>query len=113
MISLLALHGLIHLLGAFKGLQWAEIPALTLPISRLKGIFWLITFLLFLASALRYYHRPAGATLEEWEIKAEPESEQVFQGMRIPTRFSVTWKLEEGDFHWLNLEITDIAYGLE
>ena len=34
-------HGLIHLLGAFKGLGWAQVPALPDPISPVLGIIWL------------------------------------------------------------------------
>ncbi len=64
-------------------------------------------------SALRYYHRPEGSTMEEWQIKATPGSEAVFQGCRIPTQFAVIWKLKEGDFHWLNLKVTAVEYGFE
>lgn len=35
------LHGLIHLLGAAKGLGWADVSALTEPISPLMGGAWL------------------------------------------------------------------------
>ena len=34
-------HGLIHLLGAAKGLGWAEVAALPEPISRALGAAWL------------------------------------------------------------------------
>jgi len=27
---------------------------------------------------------------------------------RVPTKFAVTWKLKEGDFYWLNMEVTDL-----
>ncbi len=37
----LVLHGLIHLLGAAKGLGWAEVPQLRRPISRARGVAWL------------------------------------------------------------------------
>jgi len=40
------LHGLIHLLGGVKGFGWAEVTALTEPISTLLGVTWLIAALL-------------------------------------------------------------------
>lgn len=66
----------------------------------------------FLAyEAKRYYNRKNGATLEDWNIEADPTSYKTFQpGITIPTRLSVTWKLEEGNFTWLKLEITKIQY---
>ncbi len=60
--------------------------------------------------ARRYYDRKGGATLEEWVIRIEPDSLREFEGVRIPSRFSVTWRLKEGDFTWYKMEITDIRY---
>ncbi len=34
-------HGLIHLLGAAKGLDWAEVPPLSKPIGAAMGLGWL------------------------------------------------------------------------
>ncbi len=41
-----ALHGLIHLLGVVKGLGWAEVTALTEPISAVMSVAWLIAAVL-------------------------------------------------------------------
>lgn len=60
--------------------------------------------------AMRYYQRKTGATLEKWHIDNDPESIREFQGIRIPTKSAVTWKLEEGDFTWFRLEITSMEY---
>jgi len=60
--------------------------------------------------AKRYYNRKGGATLEDWFIQIEPNGYKEFEGVRIPARSSVTWKLKEGDFTWYKLEITDIHY---
>lgn len=60
--------------------------------------------------APRYYDRPDGATLENWHIAIESGSYITFEGIEVPTRASVTWKLEDGDYTWYKLEITDIAY---
>jgi hypothetical protein len=57
--ALLVLHGLLHLLGFLKSWQLAALPqmsgqtlfALTQPLSRLVGLFWVLACVLFLASA--------------------------------------------------------------
>ncbi|MBK7874006.1 MAG: hypothetical protein IPJ74_26830 [Saprospiraceae bacterium] len=56
----------------------------------------------------RYYTRKGGATLEQWHI--ENSEYDIFNGIRIPIKSAVTWKLKEGDFTWYKLEITDITY---
>ncbi|MFN4152036.1 MAG: DUF6920 family protein [Candidatus Sericytochromatia bacterium] len=60
--------------------------------------------------AKRYFDRKEGATLENWFIDIDPNSYKDFEGIRIPTKSSVTWKLKEGDFTWYKLEIADITY---
>lgn len=56
----------------------------------------------------RYFDRKEGATLERWHIGTVETSE--LGGFRIPTKSQVTWKLEDGDYTWFKLEITDIKY---
>ena len=46
---LVALHGLIHLMGFAKAFQFAEMNQLTQPISRFLGLIWLLATLLFLS----------------------------------------------------------------
>ncbi len=53
-LFILLLHGLIHLMGFAKAFQLAEIEQLTLPISRLSGLFWLMTCILMLSSGAAY-----------------------------------------------------------
>lgn len=60
--------------------------------------------------ALRYYARKTGATLEKWQITANPHSLKTFSGIHIPSRYTVSWLLKEGDFDWLELDIGDLAY---
>lgn len=60
--------------------------------------------------ARRYYYREGGATLEDWLIQTDPNGFKEFEGVRIPAKSTVTWKLEQGDFTWLRLEITDLQY---
>ena len=57
--------------------------------------------------AQRYYSRKEAATLETWHISVEPGTYRSFNGIRIPVRSSVTWKLKEGDFTWYKLEIVE------
>ncbi len=60
--------------------------------------------------AKRYYDRKEGATLEDWFIQVDPEGYREFEGIRIPAKSTVTWKLKEGDLQWLELEITEVRY---
>lgn len=60
--------------------------------------------------AKRYYDRKEGATLEDWFVTVIENGYKDFEGIRIPAKLSVIWKLKEGDFNWLNLEITDISF---
>jgi hypothetical protein len=47
-----AVHGLIHLMGFAKAFGFADLPQLTQPISRGWGLAWLMASLLVLASAV-------------------------------------------------------------
>lgn len=48
------IHGLIHLMGFMKAFNFAEMSQLTQPISKMSGILWLITSVLFL-TALAFF----------------------------------------------------------
>jgi len=63
--------------------------------------------------ARRYYEQKNGATLEEWVVRIDPESYKEFDGMRIPAKAKVLWKLAEGDFTWLTLEISEVQFNGE
>jgi hypothetical protein len=59
-ISLILVHGLIHLLGFFKAFQIGTIEQLSKEISHNEGSFWLFTTLLFfLTLSLYLLHQPA------------------------------------------------------
>jgi hypothetical protein len=58
--------------------------------------------------AKRYYDRKTGATLEDWHVEAK--AFKSFNGIRIPSQSAVTWRLKDGDFHWLDMEIMDVKY---
>lgn len=56
----------------------------------------------------RFYGADEKSKEELWEIKALGYKE--FNGIRIPYKCHVTWKLKEGNFTWLILEIKEINY---
>lgn len=51
---LILIHGLIHLLGFIKAFGIGDVTQLTIQISRLAGVIWLIATILFLMAALSY-----------------------------------------------------------
>lgn len=58
--------------------------------------------------AERYYGGEEDAKKEKWLVEAL--SYKVFEGIKVPYKSKVTWILPEGDFNWLNLEITELEY---
>ena len=56
----------------------------------------------------RYYGSGEDGVLEKWLIEMVGYKE--FNGILIPHKCKVTWKLNTGDFNWLNLEITALDY---
>lgn len=44
----------------------------------------------------------------EWRITVDEI--QSFNGIKIPSELHATWKLESGDWTWLNMEIEDVQY---
>jgi hypothetical protein len=57
---LLAVHGLIHMMGFAKAFRLAELPQLTHPPSRGAGAAWLIATGLFVATLVAYVAWPRG-----------------------------------------------------
>ncbi len=57
--------------------------------------------------APRYYFRKGGSTLENWFVQMDPNGYREFEGIRIPAKSSIIWKLKTGDYEWLKLEVTD------
>ncbi|MCK0159551.1 DUF6544 family protein [Allomuricauda sp. F6463D] len=56
----------------------------------------------------RFYGGGKNATLEKWVINVTDY--KVYHGVKIPYKCKVLWKLPDGDFNWLNLEITKTTY---
>jgi len=48
------MHGALHLLGFIKAFKFAEVQQLTMNISKISGILWLLTFLLFILAGLTF-----------------------------------------------------------
>jgi hypothetical protein len=56
----------------------------------------------------RYYGGDKEAVKRKWFI--EILKNHNFQGLLLPSHCRVTWKLPEGDFSWLELQVTQIQY---
>jgi hypothetical protein len=54
----LIVHGAIHLLGTAKAFRWADLPALTQPISHAMGLVWLAGAVLFVSAAFSIFLWP-------------------------------------------------------
>lgn len=61
-------------------------------------------------TALRYKGNEPDAKRHEWIMQISDYD--TFEGIRVPAKMTSTWKLDEGDWTWLKLEVTDIKYNL-
>ena len=59
-------------------------------------------------SAMRFRGNEPDAERQEWVLLVEEH--RTFDGIKVPSKMTATWKLEEGDWTWLKLEIVDIKY---
>ena len=60
--------------------------------------------------AKRYGEFNGEFSLETWLVSVGEYKE--FNGINIPSKGNVTWRLETGDFNWFNFELTDIEYNI-
>ena len=67
---LLFLHGAIHLTGFVKAFQFATIEQLTVPITKVSGVFWLFAFLFFMAAGIVYLTKGNYWYGDYWSILA-------------------------------------------
>ncbi len=58
--------------------------------------------------AMRYMGNDSTSKKYEWVLLVEDY--ETFAGIKVPSKMTATWKLGEGDWTWLKLEITDIKY---
>ena len=59
-------------------------------------------------SAPRFRDIGGKYSLEQWEISLSEYS--TFDGIVVPRKASVTWKLSEGDFTWYQLELVELSF---
>jgi hypothetical protein len=59
-------------------------------------------------SALRYKGNDAEAKRHEWTINISEY--KTFEGIKVPAKMTSTWKLDERNWTWLKLKVTDIKY---
>lgn len=59
-------------------------------------------------SAPRFMEADGDYSMEQWEITVGDYQE--YDGILLPSTATVTWKLDEGDFTWLHLELADLEY---
>ncbi len=59
-------------------------------------------------SALRYKGNDVDAKREEWVMSINDY--KTFENIKVPAIMTATWKLNEGDWTWLKLEVLDIKY---
>lgn len=59
-------------------------------------------------SANRYKGNEPDAKRYEWVIDVSEHA--IMNGVKIPVKMTATWKLDGGDWTWLEMEITDLKY---
>ncbi len=61
-------------------------------------------------AAKRYMEKDGSFELADWEIQIREY--QAFNGVQIPKKSEVIWKLDDGDFCWYRPEIYEIEYNV-
>lgn len=59
-------------------------------------------------SALRYKGNHIDAKRYEWAVNTLDY--KIFEGIKVPAKITSTWKLDNKDWTWLKMEVTDIKY---
>lgn len=59
-------------------------------------------------SALRYKGNEKDAEKYNWEMNIFDY--KTFEGIKVPAKMTSTWKLDDKDWTWLKMEVTDITY---
>jgi hypothetical protein len=60
--------------------------------------------------ALRFKGNKKDAKRYPWVLTVDNYA--VFEGIKVPSNMKATWQLDEGDWTWLDLEITSIKYNI-
>ena len=61
--------------------------------------------------ALRFMGNKPDARRYPWVLTVEDYA--VFEGIKVPSKMKATWKLDKGDWTWLDLEINSIKYNIK
>jgi hypothetical protein len=59
-------------------------------------------------SAMRFKDNEKMSQKYEWVLLVDDY--KVFEGIKIPAKMTATWKLDDGDWTWLKMEITDLFF---
>jgi len=59
-------------------------------------------------SALRYKGNETDAKRHDWDMNILEY--KTFEGIKVPAKMTSTWKLDDKDWTWLKMEVTDITY---
>jgi len=62
-------------------------------------------------SAMRFMGNEPGAKRHEWIIRVKDYA--TFDHIRVPSKMEALWKLEQGDWTWLQLEIEDLQFNID
>lgn len=61
-------------------------------------------------TALRFQGNEPDSKRKEWILTVD--GYKVFEGIKVPSKMTATWKLEKENWTWLKLEILDINYNV-
>ncbi|TPV32458.1 hypothetical protein FJ651_12920 [Paucihalobacter ruber] len=59
-------------------------------------------------STFRFMGNDPNSQRYEWVLKVQDYN--IFEGIKIPSKMTATWKLTAGDWTWLKLQIDDVNY---
>jgi hypothetical protein len=62
-------------------------------------------------AALRFKGNKEDAKHFPWILTVD--NYKVFEGIKVPSKMKATWKLDEGDWTWLDMEIESIQYNIK
>jgi len=62
-------------------------------------------------STMRFMEAEKESELKEWVV--ESIETEVVNGVKIPVEMKATWKLDDRDWTWLQLKLTEIEYNIE
>lgn len=103
-----------------NNIQWEQIDSVSARatiqsgLTKVSGVFYFNLngdFERFEAD--RYYIKgKEEPRLEKWVVTTVPGAYKLFDGVRIPYKSELTWRLKEGEYNWLRLELTEISYNI-